>query len=148
MSNFDATQELWEIFLFIRTNWQSTDDVNFDQFESIVNYKTSLDSDYLGYYQQAVTEYENLYQQTGDKQMALGILYQQNQCVDAGGDSTCSSAKLPEVAKYVLWEFMQMNVAFGGFRDFGYENYQGWMGGGSYEQVPPPYRTYNGDEQS
>jgi hypothetical protein len=126
------TQELWEIFSFISKKWQSQDGVSLDQFELIINYKVTLNSVYTTYYQNTVLEFQKLLNQFGNKEKALVQLFRENQM---------PTPKLPDVAKYVLNEFMTMHVAFGGFKVLGYQNYRGWMGGGTYQQTPPPYRV-------
>ena len=131
----EATQILWDIFAFIRSNWNSSDDMSQDQFNLMIKYKVGLNGNYLQYYTAAIDEYNKLFNQTGNKQKALTLLYREN---------ILPKPALPDVANYVLGEFMTMHVAFGGFKAVGYENYRGWMGGGSFEQVPPPYREYNG----
>ena len=132
--NTETTQILWDIFMFIRKNWSSSDDMNQDQFNRVLKYKVEINSAYNDYYQAAVNEYNMLLDQTGAKEKALLLLFQNN---------VFPNPKLPDVANFVLSQFMIMHVAFGGFKTLGYENYRGWMGGGSFELKPPPYRVYN-----
>lgn len=129
---------LWEIFTFIRTKWQNTDGVDVKQFQMIINDRINLIPAYGDYYQESIAEYQRLIDQYGDKNRALDALFTENELPDP---------KLPNIANYVLAEFMRMQTAFGGFKKYGYENFSGWMGGGSYSQSPPPYRVYKGDEQ-
>ena len=91
------------------------------------------DPNYAAYYAQATLEYSALLNQFGgNTQLALQALFSENQL---------PNPKLPNVANFVLLEFMRWNVAFGGFQTFNYANYNGWMVGGSYLKVPPPYRA-------
>lgn len=129
-------ETLWIIYTYIRQRWQAEDGMSEAQLKLIVDGKIRLYPDYAGYYAAAVTEYRRLLAQTGDRNRALDILYTENQL---------PNPKLPDVATRVLGEFMTYHVAFGGFRTYGFENFPGWMGGGSYQQVPPPYRTVNGE---
>ncbi|MGJ8691018.1 MAG: hypothetical protein ACSHW0_00905 [Thalassotalea sp.] len=123
---------LWTIFTFIRTNWGTNDNVGEKQFELILNYRIELNSVYTNYYQETVTEFNLLQQKYGDQQSALKMLFQENQQ---------PTPKITNIANYVLKEFFTMNVAFGGFKAIGYKNYRAWMGGGNFNQNPPPYRT-------
>lgn len=128
------TEALWAIFDFIGTNW---DNAGFcamtqAQFVEVVNWQAQRDPQYAGYYATAVSEYQELLAQYGgDQQEALTALYAQNQAPYSN----------PAVGQCVLLEFMRWQVAFGGFKSFGYMNYTGWMGGGSFLTVPPPYRA-------
>lgn len=132
---------LWAIFSYIGTHWQNTKqcDMPEAQFQKAIDWQVELEPSYAVYYAAAVAEYTRLLQETGDPQAALSILFSEN---------TSDDPKLPDVQKYVLGEFMRWQVAFGGFRAFGppYENYSGWMGGGSFEANPPPYRALAKDE--
>ena len=132
MSDID-TDSLWQIFQFIGVNWgiSANCDMPQTQFVEAVNWQTGRDPNYALYYNEAVAELQTLLEKYPPNQ-ALQILLQENQL---------PNPKLPDVANYVLLEFMRWQVAFGGFRSFAYENYNGWMGGGSFLQVPPPYRA-------
>jgi hypothetical protein len=125
---------LWLIFGYIGTNWETASFCTMPegQFREVILWQVQRDPCYGEYYTQAVAEYQVLLQQYGDQQLALQALFTENQL---------PSPKLPDVANYVLLEFMRWNVAFGGFRAFNYENYNGWMGGGSFLSKPPPYRA-------
>ena len=125
---------LWLMFGYIGTNWGTTNTCEMPQaqFDLAVNLQVQRDPNYGLYYAQATTEYWVLYNLYGNTQLALEELFIQNQL---------PNPNLPNVANYVLLEFMRWNVAFSGFQTFNYANYNGWMGGGSYLTVPPPYRA-------
>jgi len=139
MSDVD-TATLWLIFGQIGEQWNNGQycDMPQAQFAEAIARQVGLDPSYIGYYNAAVSEYQTLLEQCGgNQQQALQILFQQNQV------PIPPSPNVSDIANYVLLEFMRWQVAFGGFRAFGYENYNGWMGGGSFLQVPPPYRALN-----
>ena len=123
---------LWEIYTYIRKHWQAEDGMSTAQLKLIVDGKIAIDPAYAGYYDSAVAEYEALTAQHGSRDKALAALYSENET---------PNPKLPEVAQYVLGEFMTFHVAFGGFKAYGFENFPGWMGAGPYTQTPPPYRA-------
>lgn len=127
------TATLWLIFLQIGTQWENSQycDMSQSQFANVIEWQIGLDAGYATYYNEAVAEYQALVAQYGPER-ALEVLFEENQL---------PAPKFPDIANYVLLEFMRWQVAFGGFRAFGYENYNGWMGGGSYLKVPPPYRA-------
>lgn len=125
---------LWLMFGYIGTNWgtASSCTLSQSQFEQVIAQQVQRDQQYQGYYLSAIDAYVALLEQYGDPQAALKALFTENQL---------PTPRLPEVANYVLLEFMRWNVAFGGFRAFNYENYIGWMGGDSFLSKPPPYRA-------
>lgn len=132
--NEDDINILWLSFLYIGTNWGTASFCTMpqSQFQQVIAWQVQRDVNYQGYYLAAIAEYNALLEQYGNPQAALEVLFQENQL---------PAPKLPDVANYVLLEFMRWNVAFGGFRAFNYENYNGWMGGGSFLNQPPPYRA-------
>ncbi|OWY61943.1 hypothetical protein B7486_61070 [cyanobacterium TDX16] len=126
------TATLWTIFGFIGTNWGNAAECDMDeaQFTKAVGWQVQVDPTQGDAYAQAVTSYQALLAaHGGDEQAALTQLYGQNQT----GSGTPIAG--------VLLGFMRWQVAFGGFRTFGYTNYTGWMGGGSFLSEPPPYRA-------
>jgi hypothetical protein len=132
MAAVDAAT-LWQIFQCIGATWGTTSacDMNQAQFTDVVNWQAQRDPAYATYYTAAVAELSRLETMFPPGE-ALSILLSENQL---------PNPNLPDVANYVLLEFMRWNVAFGGFQLFNYANYAGWMGGGSFLTLPPPYRT-------
>lgn len=140
MSDIDA-DVLWLMFGYIGTTWGTAPfcDMPQSQFQQAISGQVQRDRQYAGYYRAAVAEYRALLHQYGSRETARRALFQDNQL---------PKPKLPDVASYVLLEFMRWNVAFGGFRAFNYENYNGWMGGGSFLKTPPPYRAVPSSAQA
>jgi len=132
----DFYKVLWAIFQYIGVAWGNAGqcDMPEDQFQSVIDWQVGLDPCYGVYYAAAVAEYSRLFQVTGSEPAALARLFAEN---------ATDPPKLPDVQKYVLAELMKWQVAFGGFRAFGppYVNYSGWMGNGTFNQSPPPYRA-------
>ena len=123
--------ELWTIFAYVATRWQAPSDMTKDQLELAVNGQTQLEPNYAGWVSETLARYRALLESTGSEDAALAALYAGNQQPEPESQGIAT----------VLANFMSWSVAFGGFRSFGYENYPGWMGGGSFEQRPPPYRA-------
>ena len=145
MSEVD-TDILWKIFSYIGVHWRTMSSCTMpeSQFQEVIRWQIQLDSKYQGYYLEAITEYKKLLKQhDGDSQAALQALFEENRLPTP--PATSPEPKHPHIADFVLLEFMRWNVAFGGFRTFGYENYNGWMGGGSFLSQPPPYRALPND---
>ncbi|KWC36269.1 hypothetical protein WL51_19330 [Burkholderia ubonensis] len=136
--NDDQINVLWAVFGYIGENWgtASTCTMPQAQFQQVLQWQIQRDPAYKNDYLATVTEYQLLLRQYGSPAAALARLFAENELPDP---------KLPDVANHVLLEFMRWNVAFGGFKTFGYENYNGWMGGGSYLTQPPPYRALPGE---
>lgn len=132
MTQVDAAT-LWQIFQFVGLNWGTTKacDMTQAQFTDVINWQVQRDPAYATYYAAAVAEYQRLETMFPPAE-AMSVLYAENQL---------PNPSVPDVATYVLLEFMRWNVAFGGFQVFNYANYAGWMGGGSFLTVPPPYRA-------
>lgn len=133
MSKID-TDALWRIFEFIGTNWGISEicDMPRTQFVQAVDWQVERDPTYAAYYSEAVAELNDLERRYPAPAQALQVLFRENRLPEP---------KLPNVANHVLLEFMRWQIAFGGFRSFDYKNYAGWMGGGSFLSVPPPYRA-------
>ncbi len=131
---------LWQIFQYIGVIWGNSAESGLEQFQfqRAVTWQVELDPNYATYYAEAVAEYTRLLQETGSVDTAMRTLFAENQADDP---------KLPDVAQYVLKEFLTWQIAYGGFRAFGppYQNYTGWMGGGSFNDVPPPYRAISNE---
>lgn len=132
----DQINVLWSLFGFIGQKWGTAADCQMpqQQFQQALQWQMQRAPAYLGYYRQTIAEYQALLQQYHTPTFALAALINQN---------PYSSSNPSPVANYVLLEFMRWNIAFGGFKTFGYMNYNGWMGGGSFLNKPPPYRALN-----
>lgn len=132
--NDTQTDVLWSIFVYIGENWGTAANCSMPQaqFHQALQWQLQRDSAYLGYYQQTIAEYQRLLAQYGSPPPALAALLAENRY---------QSSNPSNIANFVLLEFMRWNIAFGGFRTFGFVNYNGWMGGGSFLQTPPPYRA-------
>lgn len=132
--NDDQIDVLWAVFGYIGQNWGTSADCAMPQtqFQQVLQWQMQRDPAYQGYYQQAVAEYQQLLEQYGSPPPAMAALLAENRYHPTNPSN---------VANFVLLEFMRWNIAFGGFKAFGYENYNGWMGGGSFLQQPPPYRA-------
>lgn len=125
---------LWIIFEFIGDNWGNAhlSKMSKTQFSRVLIWQVELNSAYDNYYREAVSRFQELLLENGgDKHQALKVLYSENQLPNAASN----------IGQFVLLEFMRWQLAFGGFRLYGYENYVGWMEGGSYLNSPPPYRA-------
>ena len=126
------SETLWTIFGYIDRHWCTETTMSKAQFGRALDSQVTLDSCYQQLYDETADACQKeLDQQHGNIEAALEALYAKN---------TQPNPAEPNVAK-VLGEFMNWNVALGGFRSFGYENYPGWGRNGSFLQQPPPYRT-------
>ncbi|WEL89767.1 hypothetical protein P0D90_07960 [Pseudomonas sp. CBSPCBW29] len=134
--NEDQINVLWSLFGFIGLKWGTAADCGMSQqqFQQALQWQMQRDPAYTGYYRDTIAEYQALLRQYGQPSLALAALITQK---------PYSPSNPSAVANFVLLEFMRWNIAFGGFKAFGYMNYNGWMGGGSFLQQPPPYRALN-----
>jgi hypothetical protein len=51
------------------------------------------------------------------------------------------ATRLGRLQKFVIGEFLELQMAYGGFRVFGYRNYRGYAGGPLSDSARPPYRS-------
>ena len=113
---------LWSIFDHIGERWQNAafNEVARTEFDRILDLKTSRTESYLGEYVSAVNLLGASASRTGDAGSAVGELFE-----DAGADGSPQR----HAHTYVVSEFIRLQVAFGGFRKWGYVNYGGYAGG-------------------
>ena len=126
---------LWAIFGHIGSKWQNADycDMSLEQFSHAITQQVELKPVYLGHYNFTTAHFKTLCEEEGGNQeLAMDRLFTENRL---------PSPRYPQIAQFVLVEFMRWQVAFGGFRAFDYQNYSGWIGGGSFLKMPPPYRA-------
>jgi hypothetical protein len=121
-------QDLWSIFDFIGTQWGTWQDCQITtvyDLKPIIDLKTSKKPSYLTEYQEALVLFRNRRSEE-DEEKALRWLF--------------SLEATSPVQQYVLAEFIKLHVAQGGFRTFGYVNYQGYMRGTFNNHARLPYR--------
>ncbi|ETW97597.1 MAG: hypothetical protein ETSY1_21980 [Candidatus Entotheonella factor] len=125
------SEVLWTVFGYIDSHWDVNTEMSKTRFEQALASQVGLDPVYQLRYDETAAAYQAELEQHGNIEAALEALYSKN---------TAPKPAQPDVAQ-VLGEFMKWNVAFGGFRSFGYMNYPGWTGNGSFLNDPPPYRA-------
>ena len=118
---------MWQIFNHIGKLWQSSRYCMLTRtdFDVILDLKTSRPPSYLTAYRGALTRLRSLSGNFGAEK-ALNKLF-------SGGEDE-------SLRRHVLAELIELQLANGGFRVFGYENYRGFMGGSFSDKEKPPYR--------
>ena len=127
----DERDVLWRLFATIGQVWNNAADCTLDRagFEEVLDLKTSRAPSYLTEYREAVTRLRTLCR-NGEETAVLQRLY-----FEKGED---------RLRRFVLAEFIQLQMAYGGFRSLGYRNYKGYMGGMFSDPGRLPYRGREG----
>lgn len=132
-----ATQ-LWLLFQRTGTRWRLWESVSMDRpaFERVIRQKTVQKPSYLTEYREAgqiLDELEPNWRQddsTFDQLFRLPVnVYNFN------------ATRLGRMQTYVIGEFIELLVTFGGFRAFGLDNYRGFSGGPLSNRINPQFRT-------
>ena len=127
----DAQKDaLWSVFDHIGERWRNAafNEVARTEFDRILDLKTSRTPSYLAEYVSAVNLLDASAAWMGDAGSAAGELFE-----DVGVDGSPQR----HAHTYVVSEFIMLQIAFGGFRKWGYVNYPGYAGG-SFRN---PYRV-------
>ena len=121
---------LWRLFGAIERRWSLSGLVKLDKsaFLEILRQKTARPPSYL-------TEYR-------DAAGLLSSLWSRAVQPDAVFTAVVDEAtRLGRARRFVVGEFMELQIAFGGFKRFGYANYRGFVGGPLSDPSHLPYRT-------
>jgi hypothetical protein len=121
--------DLWSLFDYIGSAWGSAGFCTIASegaLRPILDQKTGLSPSYLTEYRRAVKTFRQLQDQFGQEEALRRFFF----VVDD-----------PFLRRYVVLELLTLQVAFGGFRRFGYKNYAGFMGGSFDDREHLPYRT-------
>jgi len=121
--------DLTEVFAAIDSIWALGGHCSLDAagFGGVLDAKTGRAPSYLTEYRTARAIYLPLREARG---------------VDAACRALYLGGEAPEpVERFVLAEFIELTLAFGGFRAFGFANAAGHPGGGFSDPARPPYRT-------
>ena len=121
---------LWSVFDHIGERWRNAafNEVARTEFDHILDLKTSRTPSYLAEYVSAVNLLGASAAWMGNAGSAVGALFD-----DVGVDGSPQR----HAHTYIVSEFIRLQVAFGGFRKWGYVNYPGYAGG-SFRN---PYRV-------
>jgi len=127
----DEKNSLWELVSAIGARW-SMRDLGREDFDSVVDLKTTAAPSYLSEYRSAIALFEGLRREGKDAHAAFAAILR--------GERGAAGAFTPmaHAQDWVLAEFMNLYLARGGFRQYGFANYRGFAGG------PLGYRTFRG----
>lgn len=123
---------LWEIFQQIGLCWKNLYYKNKDSSNlksswlEFIEAKTSNDPSYAGEYSNAVLVVDELIEMYG-KEKAYQHLFLRNGIPDGPPTTRLAHAK-----RYVIDEFIRVNIIASGFKSFGGKNYKGYVGGSRY----------------
>ncbi|WP_257456113.1 hypothetical protein [Archangium lipolyticum] len=125
---------LWTVFSAIGTRWKNGGFCTIDQegLREILDLKTTQTPSYFSEYQLIHRAYEQLSQQYGPER-ALDELF----AIPADAPETTVAG---HIRKYTLAELINLQVSHGSFRQMGYLNYPGFMGGTYNDPSHLPYR--------
>ena len=142
---------LWEIFVAIGRCWGNLPDDSISEKSSwleFVHAKTHDEPSYVGEYANAIAVVQELKAMYGDEQ-AFTLLFLRNG-IPAGAPTT----RLAHAKRYVVDEFIRVQIVAGGFKGFGDPhplNYGGFIGGSRYNRLPRvrayiPVTSKDGDQ--
>jgi hypothetical protein len=131
-------EQLWQLFTRMAARWQMAGEVELDEnaFAQIIRAKTTLAPSYLTEYREARGILEEVERDMARDAAAFDQLF----AVPIGLESF-ELTRLGRLQKFVIGEFLELQMAYGGFRAFGYRNYRGWAGGPLSDTARPPYRS-------
>jgi len=130
-----ARQSLWALFVEIGRFWGNLDEDSASVHSSwleFVEAKTTRSPSYIGEYVNAVSVVQELVGLHGRD--AFSLLFQKSGI--PGGPPT---TRLAHAKRYVVDEFIRMQVVAGGFKGFAQPaslNYNGYIGGSRYNRLP------------
>jgi len=129
-------ERLWELFVEIGRCWGNLGDDSASVKSSWLEFieaKTQSPPSYIGEYRNAVTVLQELVELYGrDKAYALLLLR-------SGIPDGPPTTRLAHLKRYVVDEFIRVQVVASGFKGFGKPaplNYRGFVGGSRYNRLP------------
>jgi hypothetical protein len=137
----ELTSGLWLLFSRIAERWQMSDfiDLNVSGFTEIVRLKCAVAPSYLTEYRETARLLAELEPGLAGDPASLDQLFTQPEGLSAFG-----ATRLGRMQAFVIGEFLELQMAYGGFRAFGYANYRGYAGGVLGDPDHPPFRTASG----
>lgn len=137
-------ESMWELFQAIGKFWGNPPDQPEENLKSqlvtFMQNRILFDNNYLTHYLNAMEVIDELKEQHGDdKDKAYEFLF-----TNPGANIAPPTTRLAHVRQKVSNEFISLQLALGGFKEFGgAKNYIGYFGGAN---IPgqTPYRTYRG----
>ena len=138
---------LWDIFIEIGRLWENLPDDSVNVKSSCLEFiqaKTEYEPSYAGEYANAIAVVQELVQMYGHEE-AFERLFLDNGIPDGPPTTRLAHAK-----RYVIDEFIRVQVVAGGFKGFvqpGSLNYKGYVGGSRYN-LTPRVRDYEPDAKS
>lgn len=134
-------QAMWRLFVQIGIFWRNVADASEYQtrFFSFLQNRIDLNPLYRGYYEMAASEIDALIAELGEEEAYRKLF------TDAGANQAPPTTPLQVARQLVSNEFVALQLAMGGFKAFGAENYCGYFGGANVPGAPVPYRAMDAD---
>jgi hypothetical protein len=132
----ESKRALWDLFVEIGRCWGNLSDDSISVKSSwleFVHAKTHDEPSYVGEYVNAIAVVQELIEMYGPEH-AFTLLFLRNG-IPPGAPTT----RLAHAKRYVVDEFIRVQVVAGGFRGFGGPhplNYNGFIGGSRYNRLP------------
>ena len=131
--------KLWRIFQQIGYFWDdlhssAKDSANLKStWLEFIEAKTTCEPTYVAEYSNAASVVDELIELYGEKK-AFALLFQNNGIPK--NPPRPPLTRLEHAKKYVVDEFIRVNVVASGFKSFGCKNYSGYLGGSRYNLKP------------
>ena len=129
---------LWRLFVEIGRCWENalSDSANMkSSWLEFIRVKTTTSPSYSAEYSNAVSVVDEVTAIYGEEK-AFALLFLQNG-IPLGPPIT----KIAHAKRYVIDEFIRVQLVAGGFKAFGGRNYNGYLGGSRYN-IRPRVRAY------
>ena len=135
----DVFDAMWRLFVHIGRFWNNMDDPSpyRSQLYTFMCNRISLYPIYHEYYILAKKVMDGLVAERGEE-AAYTLLF-----TDASALQTPPKTPLALVRQCVSNEFVAWQLALGGFKAWGAQNYCGYIGGAYIPGQPAPYRTWS-----
>ncbi|GAA3533677.1 hypothetical protein [Zobellella aerophila] len=133
----ETFEAMFELFRQIGIFWRNLDDAEAyrSRLYAFMQNRINLRPIYHQYYQLARQTLDQLIAEQGQEQ-AYRLLF-----TDAQANQPPAETPLAVTRQKVSNEFVTFQLAQGGFRVFGADNYPGFIGGANIPGQPAPYRT-------
>jgi len=129
----DELDDLFRMFRYISETWDNRCTIDTRAaFRAIVDLKTGRPPSYLAEYRAAIARFRAARDQSGEPAALEAVFFEDDDL---------------HLRHHVIAELLRLQVASGGFRAFGYNNYQGYMGGSFADPRRLPYPAWRGPER-
>lgn len=124
----DELDDLFRLFSYISETWQNRCTIDTRAaLRTVADLKTGRRPSYLTEYRAAIARFRALRTERGEPAALEALFFEDDD---------------PHLRHHVIAELLRLQIAFGGFRAFGYINHEGYMGGPFADHRQLPYQAW------